>query len=170
MMSQVYRYQYFVACWMGRSHKSGMDDEFNGGLSFRWNSNGGDSVVRYRNAAHSMLSFRRIAARCQFSVADAFTVIDRCEDKLGHGIYCDAPWPEDGDRYRHSFSEDHQRRLAASLSRFTETRVVIRYGDHELIRELYPESRWNWQMIEGRTQANSAKAEVLITRKAEPSK
>lgn len=155
--------KYFIASWMGRSHKSGIDDEFNGGVALRWNSNGGDSVVRFRNAAHSLLAFRRIAARCQFTVADAFTVIDRCEDKLGHGIYTDAPWPDDGDRYKHAFKEADQRRLAASLGRFTKTRIVIRYGDHPLIRELYPAARWHWQEIDGRTQGNNAKAEVLIT-------
>ena len=157
--------KYFVACWMGRSHKSGKDDEFNGGLSFRWNSNGGDSVVRYRNATASLLAFRRIAARCQFTVANAFDVIERCEDTVGHGIYSDAPWPDDGDRYKHPFTEADQRRLAEALSRFTKTRIVIRYGDHPLIRELYPETGWRWQLIEGRTQANNAKAELLITRK-----
>jgi DNA adenine methylase len=157
--------KYFVACWMGRSAKSGIDDEFNGGLSFRWNSNGGDSVVRYRNAVQSLLAFRRIAARCQFTVMDAFMVLDRCEDRQGHGIYADAPWPDDGDRYKHPFTEADQRRLAEALGRFQHTRIVIRYGDHPLIRELYPVSRWNWQLIEGRTQGNNAKAEVLITRK-----
>lgn len=77
--------------------------------------------------------------RCEFVRMDAFEFLEKCKDTRETGIYVDAPWPDDGDRYKHKFSEGDQRRLAAKLARFERARVVIRFGDHPLIRELYPE-------------------------------
>ena len=157
---------YFITQWMGRSGKAGIDDEFNGNISIRWNGNGGDSNTRYRSAVKSLAEWNRIMRRCNFSVLDCFDFLDRCEDNPKHGLYVDAPWPDDGDRYKHSFTTEQQADLAEALTAFKHCRLVIRYGDHPLIRRLYPEDRWHWRMIEGRTQGNNAKAEVLITRRS----
>lgn len=153
---------YFIACWMGRSHKSGIDDEFNGGLSIRWNGNGGDSNTRFRSASESLTEWQEIARRCNFSVMDCFEFLDRCEDAPKHGIYCDPPFPGPGDRYKHKFTEAHHRQLAERLAEFKHTRVVCRFYDHPLIRELYPESEWTWRFLEGRKQSNEKALEVLL--------
>lgn len=153
---------YFVSCWMGRSHKAGTDDEFNGGLSRRWNSNGGGSNTRYRSAVRSLAGWQRIMRRCDFDSMDAFEFLANCKDEPRHGIYVDAPWPDDGKKYRHKFTEAQQHELAAALSKFARSRVVIRFGDHPLIRELYPRDAWTWRVLTGRTQTNEAKSEVLI--------
>jgi site-specific DNA-adenine methylase len=156
---------YFIASWMGRSGKAGTDGEFKGGLSTRWNANGGDSNTRYRSALASIDEWTAIMERCNFHVMDAFDFLAEAltrSDRPECGIYVDAPWPDDGDKYLHKFDEAKQRKLAEELSRFDQARIVIRYGDHPLIRELYPEPRWTWRSITGRTQANSEKAEVLI--------
>ena len=156
-------YWYFIACWMGRSGKSGIDDEFNGRLSTRWNGNGGDSNTRYRSAVASIMAWRRILQRCSFSVLDAFDFLDRCEDSAGHAIYCDPPFPGPGDRYRHQFSEAEHRRLAGRLDGLQNARVVCRFYDHPLIREIYPEGRhWTWRRLVGRKQSNAKAAELLI--------
>ena len=154
---------FFVSCWMGRSHKSGIDDEFNGCLSTRWNANGGDSNKRYRSAVESLDAWQEVMKRCSFSVMDCFDFLARCEDSAGHGIYCDPPFPGPGDRYKHKFDEAQHIKLAHSLSVFTNTRVVCRFYDHPLIRELYPEPRWKWNHLTGRKQSNEAAPEVLIT-------
>ncbi len=157
-------WSYFVACWMGRSHKSGTDDEFNGGLSVRWNANGGDSNTRYRSAVASLDAWGEIMRRCNFVVLDIFEFLDRCEDAEGHGIYCDAPFPGPGDRYKHRFSEDQHRKLAERLAEFKLTRCVCRFYDHPLVRELYPEPQWKWtHLTGGRKQSNDKAPEVLIT-------
>ncbi len=156
---------YFVAVWMGRSAKAGVDDEFNGRLSVRWNPAGGDSCIRYRNAIESLQDWRRVLSRWTFECMDAFAFLDKCHDMKGHGLYVDAPWPGDGDGYKHKFLEAQQRKLAATICGFDECRVVVRFGDHPLIRELYAERLgWTWNLVESRTQANKAKAEVLLTR------
>lgn len=156
-------FNYFVACWMGRSHKCGIDDEFNGGLSTRWNANGGDSNKRYRSAVESLEAWGEVMRRCNFSVLDCFDFLGRCEEKQSHGIYCDPPFIGPGDRYKHQFTEEQHCRLAHSLASFTVTRVVCRFYDHPLIRKLYPEGRWTWNLLKGRTQANGGAPEVLLT-------
>ena len=154
---------YFVACWMGRSGKSGIDDEFNGRLSTRWNANGGDSNTRYRSAVSSLVTWRKILAKCSFSVLDAFEFLDRCEDSAGHAIYCDPPFPNLGDRYKHQFSLEEHRQLAGKLLSYQNARVVCRFYDDPLIRDIYPEGqRWTWRRLVGRKQSNVEAPEVLI--------
>ena len=94
---------------------------------------------------------------------DVFEFLDRANDHDGNGLYLDPPFPGPGDKYKHQFSESQHRRLAAKLAEFKNARIVCRFYDHPLIRELYPESRWTWRRLKGRDQANNAeKAEVLI--------
>lgn len=159
---------YFICCWMARGGQAGKDKEFETGFSFRWDSGGGDSAVRFRSATESLAAWDNVMPRCTFVCLDAFDFLAECKDKPECGIYLDPPWPDDGDGYKHKFSVMDQWKLASRLSEFSQARIVIRYGDHPLVRNMYPESAWNWQKIEGRTQGNNAKAEVLITRKDSP--
>ncbi|MCY2965196.1 MAG: hypothetical protein NT069_16445 [Planctomycetota bacterium] len=154
---------YFICCWMGRSHKAGGADEFNGGISTRWNANGGDSNTRYRSALRGLVEWGRIMRRCSFTCLDAFEFLEKCPDTKETGIYCDPPWLILGDKYTHKFSESGHQRLAARLAEFKHARVVLRHGDNPLIEELYREDRgWTWLRSEGRTQTNEAKDESLI--------
>jgi site-specific DNA-adenine methylase len=153
---------YFTAVWMARSGIAGTTDEFYGNISARWNANGGSSAVRYRSAVQSLRPWMRAMERCEFRSMDAFEFLAKCEDTKDSGIYSDAPWPEAGDRYRHPFTEAKQRQLAEVLGGFTKARVVVRFGEHPLIRELYPESRWTWLPLTGRKQSNVESSDVLI--------
>ena len=154
---------YFITSWMGRSHKAGTIDEFNGGLSIRWNSNGGDSNLRYRSAVKSLNAWRRIFVRCGFSCMDAFGFLDRCDDTENTGIYCDPPFPGPGAKYRHAFSDEDHIRLAQRLAEFDSARVVCRFYDVPLIREIYPERLgWIWRRLTGRKQTNEEAPEALI--------
>lgn len=161
-------YHYFVCCWMGRSSKAGIDDEFNGRPAVRWKADGGDSMVRFRSAIRGLIAFRQTARRCTFETMDAFAFLARCEDLKGHGLYCDPPFPGPGERYLFNCgkTEDEQRRwhgrLAEAVGRFRSARVVMRFYAHPLVRELYPEGRWAWHVLDGRTQANNKAAEVLL--------
>ncbi len=153
---------YFRCCWMGRSAKSGTDGELSGSLPIRWTSSGGDSNTRYRSAIASLDAFASVFKRCNFVCQDAFEFIGNCKDLAKHAIYVDAPWPDDGDKYKHKFDEQKQRQLAFILSNFKHAKIVIRYGEHPLIRELYHEPHWRYLEFGGRTQANNEKREVLI--------
>jgi DNA adenine methylase len=160
----VWAANYFVCVWMARNGTAGTDTEFDAGLSVRWNAGGGDSVVRFRNATAALADWHKIMARCTFVPLDVFDFLDKVKDEQKSGLYLDAPWPDDGGRYKHKFGPEQQVRLADRLAGFQRARVVVRYGDHELIRKLYPAGAWTWHELTGRTAANKAKAEVLIVR------
>lgn len=159
---------YFVLCWMGPSARAGTSTEFSGYFSVRWTSSGGDSAVRFRSAIASLEAWHKALQPWTFTTIDAFEFIGKCKDNPEHGLYCDSPWPEAGKEYAHGFTDAQQRRLASELSRFAQTRVVIRYGDHPLIRALYPEPRWTWIEQNSRNQGNSDVREVLIVNGAQP--
>lgn len=153
---------YFITVWMARGGQAGTDGEFNQKLSFRWNANGGDSNTRFRSATQSFVAWRRILKRCNFTCMDAFDFLANIEDAEGNALYVDAPWPDDGDSYKHKFNDADQVRLADRLSSYSKTRVVIRFGVHPLITRLYPSSRWYWREQTSRAQSNGAVKESLI--------
>lgn len=168
---------YFVCCWMGRNGSAGTKGEFNVKISQRWDGYGGDSATRFRSATWSLVGWRHIFRRATFSTLDIMDFLDAVKKRetgilrgkhpkhAGQlGLYVDAPWPDAGDGYAHPFSEDQQRQLAVKLLWLDRAKVVVRYGDHPLIRELYPESQWRWRLLKGRNSANGDVAECLIVR------
>ena len=148
---------YFVCAWMSRGGFAGKNGELNQSLSVRFTASGGGSAVRYRSAVESLTAWHDVLKRWEFCVLDCFEFLDRVRDQEGHGLYVDAPWPDAGDEYRFPFTEAKQRRLAERLARFNHVRIVVRFGDHPLIRELYQPPRWNWV-----TQTSRNQQKVLI--------
>ena len=161
---------YFVAVWMGRSGKAGTSVEFQGGLPVRWNANGGDSNTRYRSAVESLDAWGAALRSCNFTTLDGFQFLnDKVKDQPRHGLYIDPPFPDVSNEYRHDCGANESEqlkwhtRLRDALRRFKHTRVVCRFYDHPLIRELYPEPEWTWRYLTGgRDQANQYKPEILI--------
>jgi len=153
---------YFTCCWMGRSAKAGTDDEFKGSLPVRWSATGGDSNTRYRSAIESLDAWGEIMRRCNFVVQDVFEFLDNVKDLEGHALYLDPPFPGPGDDYKHKFTEQQHKQLASRLGQFTTCRIVCRFYDHPLIRELYPEPHWTWVRLKGRKQSNDDAPEVLL--------
>lgn len=156
---------YFVSVWMGRGGKAGTTSEFDGALPIRWNANGGGSNRRYRTAIEALDAWGETFRRCEFVCLDAFEFLGKCNDEHDVGIYIDAPWPDAGEEYLHKFTKDDQIHLASTLVQFSEARVVVRFGEHPLIRALYTEaSGWTWNPLKSRNQANDIKPEFLIVR------
>jgi site-specific DNA-adenine methylase len=158
---------YFVSVWMGRGGKAGTTGELDGALPIRWNANGGGSNRRYRTAIEALDAWGETFRRCEFTCLDGLEFVQKFKDEAGHGLYVDAPWPDAGEEYQHKFTEAQQRRLAELLVGFNSACVVVRFGEHPLIRWLYPEPDWTWLSGESRDQANAVKAEWLIGRNLE---
>lgn len=165
---------FFVIAWMSRSGKAGTESEANGSIATRWSATGGDSAVRFQSAIRSIAEWGRVFRRCTFETMDALEFLLRCEDKKGHGIYCDPPFPGAGRRYKHNAGKTDAEerkwhtRLRDGVQRFEQTRVVMRFYDHPLIRELYDPSRWDWKFLDGgKTQANETAPEVLLINRTE---
>lgn len=159
-------YEYFICCWMGRSARSGTSTEFTGAIPVRFTSTGGDSATRFRSAIDSLRAWHAALLPWNFTTIDGFDFIDRVQDHAGHALYIDAPWPEAGYEYAHRFTPELQRRLAEKLALFEIAKVVVRFGDHTLIRSLYPSDKWTWIERRGRDQANADIDEVLICNRA----
>lgn len=154
---------YFVCAWMSRNGTAGTGGEFRAGLSVRWDSAGGDSATRFRSAVEGLRDWRKIMPRCTFVVRDCFEFLDGVKDRAGHGLYCDPPFPDAGDRYKHRFTAEQHRELARRLAKFERCKVVCRFYRHELVEELYPASRWKWlDLAGGKTQTNGVAPEVLL--------
>lgn len=110
----------------------------------RYTSNGGDPAIRFRSAVDSIPAWHQRLRTVQIYQGDGIELCKRVEDKAGTVIYCDPPYVEKGSAYLHDFeSEDHDR-LAETLRRFEKTRVVVSYYEHPRVREMYPESHWQW--------------------------
>ncbi len=167
---------YFISQWMGRSGRGGSATEFRGKLPVRWNAAGGDSCRRYRTAVESILAWRRVMQRCNFVVLDVFEFLGNVKDVAGHGLYLDPPFPGVGDDYAFRFSADKHRELAHALGRFAQVKIVCRFYDAPLIRELYwtepteqSSSAWRWRHLQGGVdQHNQTKPEVLLIRNEVP--
>lgn len=164
---------YFVCSWMGPGSKSGTKGEFDVGLSLRWNAGGGDSNVRFRSALRSLAAWERVFQRCTFTVLDVLEFIaeakqrDRKRAEKGegggsYGFYMDPPFPGPGDLYRYTFSIQKHRQVASELASLQRTRVVCRFYDVPLVREMYPEGRWTYRRLTGRTQTNGEAPELLV--------
>lgn len=156
---------YFVATWMGRGGQAGTKSEFNQSLAVRWGATGGTSARRFQSAIESLAAWGKALGPWEFVCLDAFAFLDLCKDRPGHAVYVDAPWPDAGDGYKHRFPDVMQRRLAIRLRSYEHTKVVVRYGDHPLIRELYPEDGWIWHRHDSRDMHNGTVSEVLLVRR-----
>lgn len=163
---------YFVTSWMARADSGGTTGEFSGSMSIRWKSGGGDSAVRYRSAVESLTAWQAVMRKCTFVVSDAFEFLDQAveRDIAANGLYLDPPFPQAGRGYKFNCGADERAeliwhtRLRDSVERFQNARVVLRFYDVPLIRELYQEPAWKWNLLTGRKLTNGAAPEVLIVR------
>lgn len=157
---------YFVSQWMGRSAQSGTPRELSGSVPIRTNANGGGTARRFWSAVRSLAAWGETLRRCDFSTLDWRQCLDQYgQDIAGHGLYADPPsWPGAKVAYTHSFTPADHEELAIRLSNYSRARVVVRYGDHPTIRELYARPGWTIHECDGRTQSNAAIRELLIVR------
>jgi DNA adenine methylase len=157
---------YFISQWMNRSCGSGTDREFTGKLSTRWggDSLGGDSNTRYRSAVASLEAWAKIFVRCTFLNLDVFDFLGNVKDSKHCGIYLDPPFPDVGEAYKHSFTTEDHHALANWLIKYRSTRIVCRFYDHPLVRELYSTNDWEYNFVTGRKQSNASVQELLLRR------
>jgi site-specific DNA-adenine methylase len=152
---------YWTICWVGRKGSGGSESE-GGSVSVRWKADGGNNATRIQAASSDLEEWSNHFSRCEWACQDYRDFIEKVADDSTCAIYCDPPWVEVGNRYKHPFSDDDHKTLRLALERFEKTRVVVRYGDSELVRALYHD----WEIIElkTRTQSNKRKPELLLVR------
>jgi DNA adenine methylase len=152
---------FWATCWIGRKGKGGTK----GGVelpSVRWTAAGGTNASRIKAAAADLHAWAKEFERCEWQQLDFRLILAKVKDRADCGLYCDAPWIGAGDDYLHGFTEQDHSDLATMLGRFEQAAIVVRYGDHPLVRELYAD--WNIIEASSRTQANERTGEIWITR------
>jgi hypothetical protein len=161
---------YAITSWMGRGGQCGTAGEFKGGLSVRFEAGGGGSSVRYWSFVDSLDEWHAALRGWEFTALDIFTFLDKCYDKDGFGQYHDPPWYgyDFADAYKHTFPESSHRKLAEAMNSYSKTRVIMRYGDVPLIRQLYPEGKWHYKSLSTRNQGNQVVQEIILTNFALP--
>lgn len=156
---------YWALCWIGRKGKGGTK-HLGGMPSVRRTANGGTNASRIRAAADDLREWAKHFEKCEWESIDFRKLLPKVADNNGCGVYCDPPWVGAGRDYLHTFKDEDHAALACHLMRFANATVVVRYGDHPTIRQLY--SNENWTIIDAasRTQTNEVKGEIWITNKA----
>lgn len=153
---------YWALCWICRKGKGGTK-HLGGMPSVRRTANGGSNASRLAAAAADLTNWAEQFKRCEFECVDFRDLIWKVADHESCGVYCDPPWVELGRDYLHTFTHEDHHALRGLLVRFQKTKVVLRYGDHAFVRELYAHPRWTIIEAESRTQSNSVKGELWIT-------
>jgi site-specific DNA-adenine methylase len=69
---------------------------------------------------------------------DAFELLEKIRDEKGTSIYIDPPYLVKGAKYIHDFTCDDHVRLAETLSRFLQARIVVSYYDDPRLQDHYP--------------------------------
>jgi site-specific DNA-adenine methylase len=157
---------YWCLCWVCRKGKGGTK-HLGGQPSVRWTPEGGTNATRIAAAAEDLTEWAKQFRRCEFTSLDWRDVLAKIKDYPQCGTYCDPPWCGSGRNYQFEFDDAEHRELAEALGRFEQSPIVVRYGNADLIRELYPEDSWTWQTANARNQANEEGAEVWISRRCE---
>jgi DNA adenine methylase len=129
-------YHYMIVSWIGRNGAAGTN-HYNTGFCVRYTKNGGAPATRFASAVESIPGWHVRLKGVTILRADLFEVVGRIEDSPGVVIYVDPPYVKKGARYLHDFEADDHPRLAKLLGRFEQTRVIVSYYDHPVVRELY---------------------------------
>ena len=154
---------FWASCWIGRKGSGGTKKQ-GGKPSVRRTAIGGNNASRIKAAAHDLDAWATHFERCEFENVCFRKLLPKVKDQKGCGIYCDPPWVNAGEAHKHSFTPEDHRDLAELLTRFTETRVVIRYDNARELLDLYPTNHWHWSAPKDvRNQAGTTTSEVWIT-------
>ncbi len=127
---------YFIASWLGMNGVSGTGRS-NYQFSMRWTSGGGQGATRWNSVVSSIPAWHKRLRNVLIVSRNAFDIIDNIADEEDLVIYCDPPYFEAGSKYVHHFTGPDHQRLAGSLSRFKNARILVSYYDHPQLDTLY---------------------------------
>lgn len=157
---------FWAQCWIGRKGCGGTSSPASL-PSVRWKATGGTNASRLTSAARDLDEWAETFKRCEWTCLSYEQLIPRISDDVSCGVYCDPPWHGAGDSYKFAFSAAHHDTLANLLERFTQTTVVIRYGDVPWVRERYGKPGWTILDASSRNQANKVKGELWIINRSD---
>ena len=129
---------------MARGERRGRHPASSNGYARRFSSKGGAASTRFVGAVESIPWWHNRLRGVEIYSGCGIELAGRIEDRKGTAIFADPPYFEKGAEYLHDFHKDDHERLAFSLNRFKETRVVLSYYQHPELDRLYP----GWHQID----------------------
>ena len=153
---------YWAQCWIGRKGKGGTDAPATM-PSVRRTADGGNNATRIRSVATDLRFWAMQFERCEWESVCFRKLLPKVADVPACGVYCDPPWVDAGDAYLHKFEFKDHVDLSLCLSRFQQATVLVRYGDHPLVRDYYGKLGWEIIDASSRDQTNTIKGELWIT-------
>jgi DNA adenine methylase len=136
-------FHWFIIQWFGRNGFSGTVGDDKSSFAVRWTPNGGHGGQRFASAVDSIPPWHYRMRRVTILNRDGFGVLESIDDNPKTSIYIDPPYIKKNAHYTHDFASSDHERLAISLRRFVNARVVISYYDHPEIHRLYPLDDWS---------------------------
>jgi DNA adenine methylase len=130
-------YDYFLCSWIGRNGVSGTQS-YNQGFCIRYTTGGGHAAKRWTSAIESIPAWHDRLMNVTILHRDAFELLEKIRDEKGTSIYIDPPYLVKGAKYIHDFTCDDHVRLAETLSRFLQARIVVSYYDDPRLQDHYP--------------------------------
>ena len=154
-------YDFFVVSWMGRNGMSGTQrSKYPFQMVKRFSPNGGDGAVRFRNAIDSLPAWHQRLRKVTIFNMDGLELLNNLHDEPRVVVYADPPYLMSGQRdskthYEHEFGQgdffgdglDDHARLAQTLNRFDDVRVIVSYYNEPRLDELYPPDKWEKMII-----------------------
>jgi site-specific DNA-adenine methylase len=179
---------YLYVSWTALNGFAGTDAKPR--FNVRYTATGGDPAKRWRSVAESIPVWHEAMRRWSIVNRDLFAILKRLKDREGLSVYLDPPYhPESRSpvSYLHDFpvasagelfeSEDERSKVDAhfrmerELRRFTKARIVVSQYDCPSIREIYPESRWVWDLnpvtksIANASNGSASAVEVVLSKR-----
>lgn len=127
---------FLVVSWFGRNGTVGTR-KYRPSFCVRFSDTGGNPAIRWQSVKDSLDAWSKrlqgvvVLNRC------AFEVLGQIHDTSGTVIYCDPPYMTKAQAYKHDFTIEQHKRLAATLNRFSEARIFVSYYSDPLIDSLY---------------------------------
>lgn len=135
---------FMVCSWFGRNGVAGTSS-YNQGFCVRYTKNGGHAGTRWVSVVESIPVWHERLRAVTILNRDGLELLERLEDAPGYVIYCDPPYLKEtvgkvsgSTKYVHDFEADDHVRLAALLTRYRHTRIVVSYYDDPRLEQWYP--------------------------------
>jgi len=142
-----------------------------GGFSVSTGNRFGIKEVRaYRNTLRRLAHFARFFRETVIECLDYQDCCSRYGRRANCVLYVDPPYVGTENMYSHLFGRADHVFLAELLSNCAAS-VVLTYYDHPLIRQLYPDARWQWEAVVATRNSQfvkgnkAATTEWIITRR-----
>lgn len=160
---------FLLTSWQGPSGLAGTTAKPR--FAKRNTASGGSTAARWRSVAESIPAWHERLRNVEFRNADALELLNDIPDREGVVIYADPPYLPDsrrGGKYQFDMTIDQHAVLAAKLSNFRKTRVVVSLYETTQADVLYThDSNWRKVRLDAPRKMNMTGSETEVEQSGE---